>query len=332
MEDPCSRATAVPPQVAPVSALDNPVAHRRRKSGPSRQGAGLPGWFLIAAGACLVCLNAELRGESPVETIALPPFRMNGVPARAHIQGLEIVGNRYFVTARRDDVTPRRALLLLWSPEEPHWSSWDLTPPGSVTLDHPGGMQADGGRLWIPFSESRRTRKSIVRAYPIQGWTPDRVPAPEIEFPVNDHIGAVAVLSGRSLLVGASWDTEAVYLWDFSGAEREVLRGEALSRLGLGPGTPETPGLRVQDWKGTGGGLVASGLVPTRGAFSSSVSRLLRLGDSLSSPPVLLPIPTVAGVELAQEAMAVHDGSIFFLPEDLGETNRLIRIPLPKLP
>lgn len=199
-------------------------------------------------------------------------------------------------------------------------------------MDHPGGMQADGRRLWIPISESRKKGRSVVRAYSVEGWTPGRIPAPEVEFSVDDHIGAVAVLAGRSLLAGASWDTETVYLWDFSGAEKQVLRGAALARLALGPGTRENPGLRVQDWKGTEGGLVASGLIPTGGVSSKSISRLLFLGDSLSSPPFLLPLPSVAGVELAREAMAVHDGSVYFLPEDLGETNRLIRIPLPKLP
>lgn len=289
---------------------------------------------LLILGASLLSTleGGELGGNAEVEFLPLPALRISGSPARAHTQGLEIVGNRYFVTARREDGAQRRALLLQWSPGDSNWSFWDLTPPSAPTLDHPGGMQAEGRRLWIPISESQRKGKSTVRAYPLLGWTPERIPPPEVEFPVDDHIGAVAVLAGRSLLVGASWDTETVYLWDFSGTEREVLRGAALSRLGLGLGTPETPGLRVQDWKGSAGSLVASGLVSAGGASSSSVSRLLRLGDSLSSPPVLLPIPSVAGVELAREAMAVHDGSVCFLPEDLGETNRLIRIPLPKLP
>ncbi|MBL9175878.1 MAG: hypothetical protein JNL10_20210 [Verrucomicrobiales bacterium] len=300
-------------------------------------------WFrnavagFLAMGACAGPALGPLRGatepgEVPVEFVPLPALRIAGEPAWAHTQGLEIVGDRYLVTARREDGAQRRALLLQWSAGDSNWSSWDLTPPGAPTLDHPGGMQSDERRLWIPVSESRRKGKSVVRAYSLQGWTPERIPKPEIEFPVDDHIGAVAVLAGRSLLVGASWDTETVYLWDFSGAEKEVLRGAALSRLGLGPGTRETPGLRVQDWKGTAGGLVASGLVPTGGASSSSVSRVLFLGDSLSSPPILLSLPSVAGVELGREAMAVHDGRLWFLPGDLGETNRLIRIPMPKVP
>ncbi|MFO1461984.1 MAG: DUF6454 family protein [Verrucomicrobiota bacterium] len=276
--------------------------------------------------------GATGSGVAPVDFLPLPALRISGEPARAHTQGLEIVGNRYFVTARREDGGQRRALLLQWSSGDSNWSTWNLTPPGAPTMDHPGGMQADGRRLWIPLSESRKNGKSVVRAYSVEGWTPGRIPAPEVEFAVDDHIGAVAVLAGRWLLAGASWDTETVYLWDFSGAEKQVLRGAALSRLGLGPGTRDDPGLRVQDWKGTTDGLVASGLFSTGGVSSPSVSRVLILGDSLSSPPVLLPLPSVAGVELAREAMAVHDGCLWFLPEDLGETNRLIRLPMPKAP
>ena len=147
---------------------------------------------------------------------------------------------------------------------------------------------------------------------------------------MDDHIGAVAVLAGRWLFAGASWDTETVYLWGFlRRRETGLTRGSPLP-VGTGAGDPGRSGLRVQDWKGTTDALVASGLFSTGGVSSPSVSRVLILGDSLSSPPVLLPPSRrLPGGALAQEAMCVHDGCLWFPSRDL-ETNRLIRLPMPE--
>src|SRR5438093_2747323 len=77
-----------------------------------------------------------------VERVKLPPLKVNGEAARAHTQGFEVAGGRYYVTARRDDVKPRRALLLRTVPEGTTWDVWDITPSdptGATTaLDHPG--------------------------------------------------------------------------------------------------------------------------------------------------------------------------------------------------
>jgi hypothetical protein len=73
---------------------------------------------------------------------------------------LEIKSGKYYVTARRDDVHPRRALLLRTDARGTDWDVWDITPVDAhgalTTLDHPGGMQSDGDRLWIPLAESKR--------------------------------------------------------------------------------------------------------------------------------------------------------------------------------
>src|SRR5262245_48518313 len=51
--------------------------------------------------------------EKPkVDVISLPPFRVQGQLAKGHVQGMDWVDGLCYVTARRDDMTPRRALLL----------------------------------------------------------------------------------------------------------------------------------------------------------------------------------------------------------------------------
>jgi hypothetical protein len=45
--------------------------------------------------------------------------------------------------------------------------------------------------------------------------------------------------------------------------------------------------------------------------------------------PVTIPLPKQNGTELAREGMALLDGIAHFLPEDLGETNRIFRFSAP---
>ena len=105
-----------------------------------------------------------------MDVVSLPPLRIEGQPAKAHIQGLELAGGKCYMTARRDDVRPRRALLLR-TDAATGWDVWDITPvdtQGPLTsLDHPGGMQSDGTQLWIPVAESRRNSRAIIYAFPL---------------------------------------------------------------------------------------------------------------------------------------------------------------------
>src|ERR1051325_10957082 len=82
----------------------------------------------------------------PAEVIALPPLLINGKTARIHTQGLELVGDFYYLTGRRDDVVPKRALLL--RTDGKLWQTWDVTADRTSdtnrNVDHPGGMQSDG--------------------------------------------------------------------------------------------------------------------------------------------------------------------------------------------
>lgn len=282
---------------------------------------------LLVFGLCDAIRPAGRARAADLERVALPALRLRGEPLTAHTQGLEIVGDALYVTARQDSPAPRRALLLKTAWNAAEWQLWELTTdkPG---LDHPGGFQSDGERLWIPLATSRRGGASRIQAYAIAGLKPGQPPRPELEFAVADHIGALAVLPQQDLLAGAAWDTDTVYLWDRQGRLKETLRGADLRRRGLGseplPGEP--PGLAVQDWKFVDGVLVAGGLVKPGGAAGPALSRLLWLDGRLEHLPTLPPLPPgPEGVELGREGMAVARDSVWFLPGDLGATNALYR-------
>ena len=285
-------------------------------------------------------LNHALAENLKVETVRLPSLRIQGQAARAHTQGMEIADGKHYVTARRDDVFPKRALLLRTSPTATDWDVWDITPvdaAGSVTaLDHPGGMQSDGQRLWIPVAESKRKGRSVIRAFRIADMVLGQPLKVEFEFPVDDHIGAVAISPGGKVILGANWDTEAVFLWDFEGRLLRSLTGSELGdcELGVVSGSPNRAGLTVQDWKMVGDRLFASGLFRSASGNPPSPQSRLLIFTAFLEPGFqrrTITLPAWQETELAREAMAIVDGEVYFLPDDLGATNRMFRVSLADL-
>ncbi|MBI3413899.1 MAG: hypothetical protein HY043_01055 [Verrucomicrobia bacterium] len=300
----------------------------------------LPHRRRLAVAVCvslLLPLHPSSARDLRVTPIGLPPLRVNGQPARAHTQGLELVAGKYYVTARRDDVRPKRALLLRADARGTNWDVWDITPTDArgelTTFDHPGGMQSDGNRLWIPLAESKRKGRSLIRVFRMADMVAGRPLKAEFEFPVNDHIGAVAVSAGRKLVFGANWDTEQVYVWDFDGRLQRTLEGPELESRGLGvvSGANGRAGLAVQDWKMIGDRLFASGLFGGIGAVPGSPQSQLNTYSRFPEPGFQqksIWLPKQDGTELAQEAMAISNGRLYFLPDDLGASNRIFRVPL----
>jgi hypothetical protein len=296
---------------------------------------------MIVCSAILALITAQAAGPSAdLEVIPLPSLQIDGQAARAHTQGLEVVGAQYYVTARLETVLPKRAILLRTEPQGTRWDSWDITPANpegaSTHLDHPGGMQSDGKRLWIPVAQSVRHGRSVIRVFALERLMPGRQAAPELDFDVADHIGAVGVMTNQQLVFGASWDTETIYVWNFEGRLQRTLTGpELISRnLGAVPGQGGHAGVAVQDWKAVGDRLFASGLFRDPAAATVSPrSRLLVFARFLD--PVfecqMISLPIRESTELGREAMAISAGFVHFLPEDLGASNRLFRAPLANL-
>ena len=296
--------------------------------------------FLPAVLAAILCLcDQALAADLAIKEVQLPALRIHGQPARAHTQGMEVVGGQVYVTERRDDVRPRRALLLRTEPTGTNWDVWDITPldaQGSLTgFDHPGGMQSDGTRLWIPLAESRRNGRSMICAFRQKDIEAGRLLKPELEFSFDDHIGAVAVSTERELLLGANWDTQKVYVWNFKGHLQRTLTNSELRPRELGMASAEgRNGLAVQDWKFSGDRLFASGLFRPGGTPAGSTeSRVICFTNFLEIgfQRLVMTLPLVNGTQLAREAMTISEGIVHFLPEDLGETNRMFQILLEDL-
>ena len=296
--------------------------------------------LMLFLASVLALVSASADGPTPeIKILSLPALEIGGRTARAHTQGLECVGAQYYVTARLESSLPNTPLLLRTQPGATRWDVWDIAPrglPGGTDkLDHPGGLQSDGKRLWIPVAESVRHGRSVIRAFALAQLVPGQPAAPDFEFPVADHIGAVAVATNLSLVFGASWDTETVYVWDFAGHLQQTLRGPELRLRNLGAiaGPNGHAGLAVQDWKTTSGRLVASGLFKDPGAATAPPKSRLLVFTGFLEPEFAcqtIHLPLSGGTELGREAMAITDGLVYFLPEDLGSTNRVFQMALPQ--
>jgi hypothetical protein len=290
------------------------------------------GLFLPSDGFC--------ADDLAVEAVGLPSLQIEGQAARAHTQGLEIIDGKYYVTARRDDVRPTRALLLRTALARAGWDVWDITPvddQGEITtLDHPGGMQSDGMRLWIPLAESKRGGRSVIRAFQLKEMYVGRTLKSDFEFSVNDHIGAIAVSAESRLILGASWDTQKIYVWEFTGRLLQTLVDTELKARGLGfvAGPEGRAGIAVQDWKRVGDRLFASGLFRAEKTDEGSPQSRFIWFTGFSEGHFKhwsVTLPMQNGTELGREAMAISDGMVYFLPEDLGASNRMFRVSVADL-
>lgn len=301
------------------------------------------GWVRRFSTVVLTAVSLTLFAAEPSVT-NLPPLVIRGKIQPAHTQGLEWVDGALYVTARLEDETYRQALLLRTRLGDTSWQVWNLTVPSDDSpksaMDHPGGFQFDGRNLWIPVAESRRSGRSLVRVVDPKALRPG-APVPILrEFPVADHIGAIAVAAEKNRVLGASWDTASIWVWDLQGTFVERLPAGRLRTASLGVDVDggAATGLTVQDWKWHEGRLVASGLWKDgnrKGFFQQPapglLSRVAIFGDLPSvdvvPAPRWLELPRLERREIAREGMAIHGGRLWFLPDDLGATNRLYSLP-----
>ncbi len=155
---------------------------------------------------------------------------------------------------------------------------------------HPGGIDFDGERIWVPVAAYRRHSHTHIMTV-----DPTTLEA-KTQFQVDDHIGAVARSNDR--LIGANWGTEQLYVWS--------LDGRLLAKK------PSPTGVAYQDCKGRGDTIACLG-----GGYLDWIDvkrwRLVKrfpVGRSRS------------GASLSREGLGLYGDSVFFLPDD-GPTARI---------
>lgn len=78
---------------------------------------------------------------------------------------------------------------------------------GEGPLYHPGGIDFDGTRIWVPVAAYRSDSAAIV--YTVD---PETMESKEV-FRFNDHLGAVSHFPKQHLLIGVNWGSRRFYRW-----------------------------------------------------------------------------------------------------------------------
>ena len=257
----------------------------------------------------------------------LPAVVIDGQPLLLHTQGLYVTERHYLVTGRRESI-PRRAYLLRFDRMTGDVEQVDITPAKTQgeTLDHPGGVDVDeAGDVWIPLSTSHRRGPSRICRYRVDPERPLAELTMVSSFEVDDHIGAVCCLSQQQLL-GANWDSLELTVWQHDG--RHVSRAMQAAFIAGGSGR-----IAVQDWKRWRDDTVANadwvllGGLDKAATPATSVVQLVEIASGqgkVVAAQTLLPRDDTAR-PVTNEGMAVYDGRVYLLPEDVGRGAKVLR-------
>ncbi len=86
---------------------------------------------------------------------------------------------------------------------------------GEGDMYHPGGIDFDGSKIWIPVGEYRPNANSIMFTF-----DPSSFEVAE-QFRVKDSIGWAISDSDTGIIYGGNWGSRRFYSWSAEGEERE---------------------------------------------------------------------------------------------------------------
>ena len=278
---------------------------------------------LIGGHACWAQPVSEIQHRFDFEgEDRLASVEVDGEVVRIHTQGLSVTESRFFVTGRLEK-HPKRALLLSFDRVGSRkYEVLDITPPElkGELLDHPGGFDRSvDGAYWIPISTSHRKGPTKICQYHIDGRVPLSKAELRSSFVVDDHIGALCCLNDGAL-VGANWDTNEIYVWNTKGEEKLRVK----QALTLAKGNPH---VAVQDWKHFDSRMnlaIIGGLDKSAGESQA----IIMVADVLRGHVhEIHRLPQLTGVArpITNEGLAVYDGKLYLLPEDIGRGAKVLR-------
>lgn len=180
---------------------------------------------------------------------------------------------------------------------------------GQGSIYHPGGIDFDGQRVWVPVAEYRPNSASIV--YSID---PDTYAVNE-ELRHDDHVGGVVIDRTTGQLNGVSWGSRTLFAWNQQG---RLLRST----------TNPDHMLDYQDCAYAGGGhQLCSGVtgLPTSdgGTFELGGLALTELSDGSVAHQVPISLFSTAGHAITRNPVSLErEGDVlrlFAAPDDGGE-------------
>jgi hypothetical protein len=270
-----------------------------------------------------------LTRESKWTEIARIPMTF----ATHHPQGMARIGDTLFVSSVEIRVpttryaTPRDGHDRDTGHGVGHLFKVDLRPGragrllGSATLGegaiyHPGGIDFDGTRIWVPVAEYRPDSRTIV--YTVDPLT---LKATEV-LRVADHIGGLVHDTDARALHGVSWGSRRFYRWSPTSAGAVETAAARAPLVRLNP----SHYVDYQDCQYAGLGAMLCGGVaelsagPGAAPFRLGGLDLVDLGDGRPLHQVPVPLRTPTGQPMTRNPMWVDlvDGVVraSFMPDD----------------
>ncbi len=192
---------------------------------------------------------------------------------------------------------------------------------GEGTIYHPGGIDYDGARIWVPVAEYRPDSRAIL--YRVD---PQTMKATEV-LRVADHIGALVHNTDDHTLHGVSWGSRRFYRWTLDRDNRVTNGGaDPASLATLNP----SHYVDYQDCKYVGDHrMLCTGVseirqTPDAAPFRLGGMDLIDLADGrpLHQVPVLLWTP--GGLDMTHNPVWIEATAKglrgYFMPEDNRST------------
>ena len=145
----------------------------------------------------------QLRKDTPWRETAIHGINF----ATFHPQGMTAVGDRLFMSSV--EVIDRKTAKGVGHLFEMSRTGALLreTTLGEGSIYHPGGIDFDGKRIWVPVAEYRPDSASIV--YTVD---PETLQSREV-FRFKDHLGALSHFPEKNLLVAVTWGSRRFLRW-----------------------------------------------------------------------------------------------------------------------
>ena len=179
---------------------------------------------------------------------------------------------------------------------------------GEGAIFHPGGIDYDGARIWVPVAEYRPDSRSIV--YTVD---PSTMTATEV-FRFDDHIGAIVHDTDDDTVHGVSWGSRRFYTWPIGAFDR-------VSRM-LNP----SHYLDYQDCKYVGQrrmactGVTEFRTTPEAAPFRLGGLDLVDLSDGRPVHQTPVPLWTASGLDMTHNPVWIEPSAAglraYFMPED----------------
>lgn len=216
---------------------------------------------------------------APQQTIALEGETF-------HVQGIVVEEKRLYLTSV--DRKTRKGFLFEYElPSGKRLRSVELQDGDRF---HPGGFDADKDFFWIPVAEYKRSSSAVIQK------RNRKTLALEGSFPVDDHIGCVAVAKDK--LYGGNWDARQIYEW--SKPDGRLLQKR-----------DNPSAIHYQDCKFRNGNLAGAGTDGNTGAIEfvdPATLKLIRRIEYGRTPD--------RNTLYTHEGMDIFKGRIYLLPED----------------